>query len=215
MGVAERREREKTARRKAILVCAKELIVARGVEKVSMEDIAGRAELSKATLYLYFPGKEAIFNEICEESARDFLGHLARPAGGGGMEAIRHLWKGYVRIFGQSEEMLTVFRIRNYLENWLPDSGEQTKSGTVDEILCALRALVDQCKTEGVFDPALDSRRAVGLLVLLFSAIVRNFGVLPKGGDSRSIIREMTEAFQVIIRGFAREGVEHSRLAIA
>jgi len=58
MGISERREREKTERRKAILDCARSLILSQGVQRVSMEDIARKAELSKATVYLYFSSKE-------------------------------------------------------------------------------------------------------------------------------------------------------------
>ncbi|MCL2600307.1 MAG: TetR/AcrR family transcriptional regulator, partial [Treponema sp.] len=107
MGIAERREREKAARRKNILSCTRELIMSQGVDRVSMEDIAHKAELSKATLYLYFPSKEAIFNEICEDSARGFLEYLGQLscAGSGitGIEAIRYLWQGYVKQFGDSD----------------------------------------------------------------------------------------------------------------
>ena len=46
MGITERREREKTERRRAILNCARELILLQGVDRVSMDDIARKAELS-------------------------------------------------------------------------------------------------------------------------------------------------------------------------
>jgi len=120
MGINERREREKNERRRAILNCAKELILLQGVDQVSMEDIARKAELSKATLYLYFSGKELIFNEICEESARIFLSHF-KPLlenGVSAMESIRYFWRGYVELFGNFDEMLIVFKVRSFLNPW-------------------------------------------------------------------------------------------------
>jgi len=225
MGIAERREREKAARRRGILSCAKELIVLQGVERVSMEDIAHRAELSKATLYLYFPSKEAIFNEICEESARGFLEYLERlpradNAGDGitGIEAIRYLWQGYVRLFGDGDEILVVFQVRNFLASWLPVDPQQNweiKSPHIGAILAAIHAMIEQCKAEGVFASSLNSSKAVRMMLLLFSTIVQNTAKLPpETRNSPAMIREMTNTFQIIIRGFAKEGVEHSKLDI-
>jgi len=219
MGIAERREREKAARRNGILVCAKELIVQRGVERVSMEDIAQRAELSKATLYLHFPNKEAIFNEICEESARGFCEYLGRLSladhGITGIAAIRYLWRGYVNLFGDSDEMIIVFRIRSFLASWLPPDPGQIKSPHIGAILTAIHTIIEQCKAEGVFAPDLNSARAVRMMLLLFSTIVQNTANLPpEARNSPTMIREMTNTFQIIIRGFAREGIEHSMLDI-
>ena len=56
MGIADRKQREKEERRTLILKKAKELILERGVDFLSMQEIADSAELSKAALYLYFPG---------------------------------------------------------------------------------------------------------------------------------------------------------------
>jgi len=220
MGIAERREREKAARRREIVSCAMDIIMLQGVERVSMEDIAQRAELSKATLYLYFSNKEAIFNEICEESARGFLEYMGRlsQTGGSGIEAIRYLWQGYVKLFGDGDKMLVVFQIRNFLSKWLPTEPRhqgKAKSPYVGAILEAIHAMIEQCKTEGLFDPNLNSAKAVHLILLLFSTIIRNTAKLPpEARNSPAMINEMTSTFQIIIRGFAREGIEHSRLDI-
>ncbi|MCL2192845.1 MAG: TetR/AcrR family transcriptional regulator [Treponema sp.] len=216
MGIAERKEREKAARRRNILACTKELIMLQGVERVSMEDIAQKAELSKATLYLYFANKEAIFNEICEESARGFLEYLGRLSPDGtGIAAIRYLWRGYVSLFGDSDEMLIVFQVRSFLASWLPPDPQQIKSPHIGAIITAIHTMIEQCKAEGIFAADLNSAKAVRMMLLLFSTIVQNTARLPpEARNSPAMIREMTNTFQIIIRGFAREGIEHSRLDI-
>jgi len=218
MGIAERRAREKSERRGAILNCTRELILLQGVEHVNMEDIAQKAELSKATLYLYFSGKEAIFNEICEESARGFLEHLKRPMqeGLGGMESLRYLWRGYVKQFGNGDEMIVVFQVRNFLDTWLPSSPHkgEIKSPHVGAIIKIIYGMIEQCKAEGIFDPKLDSADAVRLIFSM-STIIGNVAGLPASArNSPAMLGEMTNAFQIIIRGLAREGIEHSRLDI-
>jgi len=219
MGIAERKAREKSERRRTILGCVRELILLQGVERVSMEDIAQKTELSKATLYLYFSGKEAIFNEICEESARGFLEHMERPLREGlaGMEALRHLWRAYVELFGNGDEMIVIFQVRNFLDTWLPSGADEEgiQSPHVGAIIKIIHDIIGQCKVEGVFDPALDPAAAMRMIFSMFSTIIGNVARMPpEARNPAAMLGDMAGAFQVIIRGLAREGVEHSRLDI-
>jgi AcrR family transcriptional regulator len=219
MGISERRGREKAERRKAILNCARELILSQGVQRVSMEDIARKAELSKATVYLYFSSKELLLNEICEEAARVFLEHL-KPlleTGAAGMAALKCFWRGYVELFGTFDEMIIIFQVRNFITPGLPivSLEEKDESLQVDAILKTMKTIIDQCKDEGVFDPALDSAMATRLLLSMFSITVENAARLPcEARNSPALIDEMKNTFQIIIRGFAKEGIDRSRLDI-
>jgi AcrR family transcriptional regulator len=64
MGITERKEREKEQRREAIVNAAEKVFFKRGIDQATMDDLAEKAELSKATLYLYFSGKEEIYFAI-------------------------------------------------------------------------------------------------------------------------------------------------------
>ena len=64
MGISERKQREKEQRRITILDSAERLFFSRGYEDVSMDQIAHDVELNKATLYLYFENKEALFAAV-------------------------------------------------------------------------------------------------------------------------------------------------------
>jgi len=64
MGIAERREREKQQRRKGIVDAAERIIFSLGLEQATMDAIAEEAELSKATLYLYFKSKIDLYFAI-------------------------------------------------------------------------------------------------------------------------------------------------------
>ena len=219
MGITERREREKAERRMVILNCARELILTKGVEYVSMEDIAEKAELSKATLYLYFPGKEFIFNEICEEAAKVFLDYF-KPllvTGINGLETLKIFWYGYVEIFGNSDEIFIVFRVRNFLNPGQPfvSMEEFGKSRYVDAILETLKNIIDQCKKDQIFDPELDSTLTTRFLLSIFSNAVDNISRLPaEARKSPDIIDEMKKNLQIIINGCAREGIPRSLLCI-
>jgi TetR/AcrR family transcriptional regulator len=64
MGISERKIREKEQRKKEILDTAERLFFSRRYDDVSMDEIANEVELNKATLYLYFKNKEALFAAI-------------------------------------------------------------------------------------------------------------------------------------------------------
>lgn len=64
MGIQERKERERERRRQQITVAAKKVFSERGFNKATMDDIAGEAELSPGTLYLYFKNKEELYASL-------------------------------------------------------------------------------------------------------------------------------------------------------
>ncbi len=61
MTVAKRRQREREERRAAIIAAAEGVFLSKGFESATMEQVAGRAQLSKGTLYLYFKSKDELF----------------------------------------------------------------------------------------------------------------------------------------------------------
>jgi len=64
MGITERKKREKEQRKNEILNAAETLFFFHEYDDVPMDEIATIAELNKATIYLYFKNKEALFSAI-------------------------------------------------------------------------------------------------------------------------------------------------------
>ena len=86
---AVRWRRRKDERPTEILAAALDVFRERGFAASRLDDVARRAGVSKGTLYLYFPSKEAIFKELVRKSilpniaraeafARDFPGSPAQ-----------------------------------------------------------------------------------------------------------------------------------------
>ncbi len=67
MGVADRRQREREARREAVLEAARSLVRERGFTGTTTRLIAERCELSEATLFFYFRGKNEILSSLLFE----------------------------------------------------------------------------------------------------------------------------------------------------
>lgn len=59
-----RREANKAEVRRRLLQAARELFAQRGIARTTMDDIARRAEVSRATVFNYFPAKSAIVAEL-------------------------------------------------------------------------------------------------------------------------------------------------------
>ena len=78
MGLKERREREKQARREQILKAARELLHKKGINAASMNQIAKKAELGVATLYSYFKNKEDLFITLQQEGLDLLKSHVSK-----------------------------------------------------------------------------------------------------------------------------------------
>jgi AcrR family transcriptional regulator len=64
MSIQERKDREKTMRRQQIQNAAKELFILKGFHSTTIEEIAQKAELSPATIYLYFKNKDELYANL-------------------------------------------------------------------------------------------------------------------------------------------------------
>jgi TetR/AcrR family transcriptional repressor of mexJK operon len=68
---------ETSPKRRAILDAAASLFMAEGYGAVSMDAVARAAQVSKATLYAHFTGKEALFAEIIDGNCAQLKGSVA------------------------------------------------------------------------------------------------------------------------------------------
>ncbi|MFJ8862340.1 TetR/AcrR family transcriptional regulator [Streptomyces sp. NPDC102451] len=85
-----RRERKKAATRQAIADAALELFLEHGFERVSVRDVAERADVSTTTLFAHFPSKEAlVFDRDADVEAELGAAVRDRPEGRGVIEALR------------------------------------------------------------------------------------------------------------------------------
>jgi AcrR family transcriptional regulator len=72
MGIKERKEREKRMRKDSILKAAEKLFFRRGLDTITIEEIANEAELAKGTIYRYFKNKDELILTITLKAARIF-----------------------------------------------------------------------------------------------------------------------------------------------
>jgi len=218
MGIEERKLREKEERHALIIGNAKELILEHGVDYLTMQTLAEASELSKATLYLYFENKDAILMEILESAASDFV-HFARsriPAGSTGLQSLHALWMSYLKLFGESQDIIVLTGIKNYIDPQFPlgtgEGGSRFSSAMgemLDLIIEVFRKGVDDGSLEKIPDP----ERLAYTVILIATSIIDSETRLPRPRrDPRRISLEIRETFEILLRGLAAEGSDRSLL---
>src|SRR5262245_27427080 len=84
MGIPERRERERKELRRKILNAAREILVKRGYESMTMREIAKRIEYSATALYKHFADKDTLVDELCREDFTAFAQHFIETVASSG-----------------------------------------------------------------------------------------------------------------------------------
>lgn len=113
MGTAERKQRERELRRKQILKAAEKIITRKGMQNLTMDEIAESCELSKGTLYLYFKNKEELIISILIMTLDTFIrimeGNLKKQSTF--QERIRCLGESYLEFY---KKYPAQFKIMNH-----------------------------------------------------------------------------------------------------
>jgi AcrR family transcriptional regulator len=113
MGAKERREREREQRKSQILDTARALLLEKGLNATSINQIAKRSELSVGAIYFYFKDKEELFAvlqveglELLHQTIRQAVDRESSPE-----EKIRSIALAYLQF---SKEHKNYFDIINY-----------------------------------------------------------------------------------------------------
>jgi len=113
MGAKERREREREQRKSHILDAARALLLEKGLNATSINQIAKRSELSVGAIYFYFKDKEELFAalqleglELLHQAIRKAVPKKATPE-----KKIRSIAQAYQQF---SEQHKNYFDIINY-----------------------------------------------------------------------------------------------------
>jgi TetR/AcrR family transcriptional regulator len=118
LGTKERREREKEARRQAILEAAKAVFFSKGFQSATMDQIAKAAELSKGAVYSYFRNKEELYVTILLEGLGLLHERFLRAVAGksGWEEKLRSIGWAYYHFFRESRSYYNILFLMQHGE---------------------------------------------------------------------------------------------------
>jgi AcrR family transcriptional regulator len=220
MGIAERKLREKEERRALILDKARELVLERGVNAFTVQDIANDCELSKATLYLYFDSKEAILAEVLRTASDNFVSYVfarIKPEASG-LEALNALWGAFISLYGESEDIFVLIGIKNYLYPgfpFAPDVGFAGEESPEERLAVLIADVLGRGVRDGTLDANIEPDRLARTVIMVATGIVDAVARLPRPKRDAKLIRaEMTNVFQILLRGLAAEGCDRSLLKL-
>ena len=138
-----------------------------------MEDIARRAGLSKGTVYLYFPAKEALFEALIEELAAPNVNLIEKLAASSpSLElAIRGLAVLAPQVI-RSSDMPRLMKVLIGDSHNFPELIRRYRQQRVDRLLCILKTLLDNAVERGEIVPV-DTALATRLIMapIVMSAI--------------------------------------------
>ncbi len=157
-----------------ILAAALRVFAATGYSRARLEDVAREAGISKAALYLYFDGKQAIFEALVRSAVVPNVERLeALVAGwqGNSADLLRNLIQAIGRLVIESElsafPKLIVAEAANF-----PDLAQFYRTQVIERVLGVLASIVSRGVASGEFrpaDPALSARLVIA--PLLFSTL--------------------------------------------
>ncbi len=167
MGLKERRAREKQARRRQIIDAARALLFEKGLQAMSINQIAKRAELAVGTIYFYYSSKEELFAELQEEGLKLLMEeiHQASSVVDDPKERLRSMAMAY---YDFSRNHKDYFDIINYFLSsptiLLSSDLKQRVDQRTEKILEFINATLTQGVDEGALGKHAQESRGVLIL---------------------------------------------------
>lgn len=177
-----RREKEKLARKEAIIEAAEKLFYENGFDRVSMDQVAKEAEFTKRTLYQYFPGKEELYFAVALRGFRRLFTYCgeAMARGKNGNEKLRLSGTAYYRFFKDNPE---TFRVINSIGAVKKRSGgEYDQWRNFDkQMFRSFTDIIEEGKADGSIRKDLDAEKCTYSIIFMTTAF---FNFLAQTGES-------------------------------
>lgn len=202
------RKRRPDARPGEIIEAALELFSERGFQATRLEDVAARAGLSKAAIYLYFEDKTALLKAVVEATVgvrvHAAKATVAAAAGGPASPLLRQLLTSVARSLDTSA-LPDVIKLVISESRAHPEIGRYYLDNVIMQVLPMAKALIERGIASGEFRPV-DATLAVKSLMapLLLSALWRSV-FEPIGAAPLDIEALAAQHADLLLRGLAAD----------
>lgn len=170
MGTRERKEREKEARRNAIVEAAKTVFFEKGFQGTTMDQIAEAAELSKGSLYIYFPGKEELYVTVLVEGLEILHQKFSKAVEGkkNWEQKLRDIGKAYYSFYQQHKNYFNILFLLHHGELASHLSHELYQKCFEKGLSCL--NFLSQAIQEGINDGEIERQDPMELAVILWGS---------------------------------------------
>lgn len=201
-----RKEREKAARRELILNAAEEIIQQRGFKSATMDEIAGKAEVAKGTLYLYFKNKTAIYIAICERGSRILNERMADvlTLDINGLHMIENLGHTYLRFIRENPHYFHAF---SYYESIIDEEVimnsdiakqcEQNARNAMTYIVRSIQIGMQDGSINDTYDP-----KELGIIIWGASKGIVHMAFLKQTGNHPGILDDIDFSLESLVESF-------------
>ncbi len=207
MGIQERKQRERELRRKQIMLAAKKVFSARGFNRATIEEIAGEAELSSGTIYLYFKNKEELHTSLSIdilEYITSLMKKIIHKKNINAEEKMKELKDAFIDVYEyDSMVLIALFHLQSgeTLINLSSEVLEQLKEISADAI-GVITSLVQEGIDEGLFV----DKHPVALADIIwatYSGVVLWVDSKRLLNNEKDFVRQTLEtAFEIMVNGF-------------
>jgi AcrR family transcriptional regulator len=155
MGIAERKERQRTELRGQILAAARRIIRSEGFDALTMRKIAEAIEYSPATLYLHFESRDDIALQLVRDGFAKLVAHMAPAASvADPIERVQAIGRAYLEFAQREPETYRLIfmedeRFAGPLMKTLGASDDDTGEAAFSFLRDTVQALIDG----GLFRP--------------------------------------------------------------
>ena len=207
MSTVSRKEREKLARKEAIMDKAKKIFFEKGFQTTTMDQIAKAAELSKGTLYLYFPTKEELYVSILLEGIELLHDNFKKAIRGvkGWDAKLRKIGEAYYHFYRDHKNYFQILFIFHHGEiaTKISDSIYQTCLDRGALCLGVLYNIIEK----GISAGEIQGKNAMEIAVVLWGALTGI--ILIHENEDRQMITIPLEnlirtSFDILIEGLRR-----------
>ena len=213
----ERKQQERTARRRRIQRAARTVFAEKGYAKTSIEQIAREASLSVGAIYLYFRSKEDLYVSLLEETLDLFDNELRQVRGRTDMQAperLRAAWSFLTQWAATDVEASRVLRLIAHpnVRGQLSDEVVESVGKGLTQVREHLASIVQDGGANGTYQGK-SPQQVVDVFWCLFLGVLEANdarGNLDLPGASYA---ELAQSAFAAVDGIARGGLEQQRAA--
>ena len=197
--------RRKEARPEEILSAALDVFVERGFAAARLQEVARRAGVTKGTIYLYYPSKEALFKAVVRES---LVVNLERAEAalaahqGSAADAVRNLLRTVWRTVGATKvsgiPKLIVAEASNF-----PELAQFYWTEVASRALALIGSIIERGVAQGEFRPVNARFTTLAAVAPLLFAVIWKHSLYPVSGLQFDFPAFLDDHLENFLRGLA------------